>query len=153
MRFSGVIFIPARPQGFGGTWNLPPPGLPSRPIGMPASGHQIIKIPTFEEIMDSLSVRLSVHRRVIMLAFSILTSAAVPAMAQSASVNGTIKDPDQSVVSNAAVTLSNAATGQSLQGMTDATGRYSFAAVAAGTYRLEAHKDGFEPAAGASIVV
>jgi iron complex outermembrane receptor protein len=118
-------------------------------------GCPTIKIPTFEETMHSLSVRLSVHRRVVivMFALGVLFSGAVPAMAQSASVSGTIKDPDQSVVSNAAVTLSNAATGQSLQGTTDAAGRYSFAAVAAGTYRLEAHKDGFEPAVVASIVV
>jgi iron complex outermembrane receptor protein len=88
-----------------------------------------------------------------MLAIGILFSGAVSAMAQSASVSGTIKDPDQSVVGNAAVTLSNAATGQTVQGTTDSAGRYRFAAVAAGTYRLEAHRDGFAPAVVASIVV
>jgi iron complex outermembrane receptor protein len=105
--------------------------------------------------MHSLSVRLSVRRRVVlaMLALGIFISGAASAMAQSANVSGTIKDPDQSVVSNAVVTLTNAATGQSLQGTTDAAGRYSFTTVAAGTYRLEAHKDGFSPAVVAPIVV
>jgi iron complex outermembrane recepter protein len=105
--------------------------------------------------MHSVSIRLCVRRRVLvaMLALGAFFSGVVPAMAQSASVSGTIKDPDQSVVSNAAVTLSNTATGQSVQSTTDSAGRYSFAAVAAGTYRLEAHRDGFAPAVVASIVV
>jgi iron complex outermembrane receptor protein len=88
-----------------------------------------------------------------MLALGIFFLGAVPAMAQTASVSGTIKDPDQSVVGGAAVTLSNAATGQPVQGTTDAGGRFRFASLAAGTYRLEAHKDGFAPAVIASIVV
>src|SRR5580692_549739 len=105
--------------------------------------------------MHSASLRLSVHRCVVVaiLALGVFFLGAVPAMAQSASVSGTIKDPDQSVVSNAVVTLSNAQTGQTVQSTTDSAGRYGFAAVAAGTYRLEAHKDGFSPVVVASIVV
>src|ERR1700728_3289404 len=98
--------------------------------------------------MHSASLRLSMHRCALlaMLAIGILFSGAVSAMAQSASVSGTIKDPDQSVVGGAAVTLRNAAAGQTVQGTTDAAGRYRFAGVMAGTYRLEARKDGFAPA-------
>jgi iron complex outermembrane receptor protein len=105
--------------------------------------------------MHFASLRLSMHRRalVVLLAIGIFFSGAVAAMAQSASVSGTIKDPDQSVVGGAVVTLSNAATGQSVQRVTDQAGRYRFAGVAAGTYRLEAHRDGFAPAVVASIGV
>jgi iron complex outermembrane recepter protein len=105
--------------------------------------------------MRHISVCLFLRRHVVLalLAVGVFFSGVVPAVAQSASVSGTVKDPDQSVVSNAVVTLSNAATGQSVQGTTDTAGRYSFAAVAAGTYRLEAHKDGFSPVVVASIVV
>lgn len=105
--------------------------------------------------MHAASLRLFVYRCavVVMLALGVFFSGAVSAVAQSASVSGMVKDPDQSVVGNAAVTLSNAATGQSLQATTDAAGRYRFAPVSAGTYRLEARKNGFAPAVVASIVV
>ncbi len=115
--------------------------------------------------MHSLSERLSVRRRVVvaLLAAGIFFSGAVAALGQAGSVSGTIKDPDQSVVGGAVVTLSEAVTGQAGQRvpavqavqhtMTDAEGRYRFAAVAAGVYRLEARKDGFAAAVVASVVV
>ncbi len=82
-----------------------------------------------------------------------LLSVPLPAFAQSAQVSGTIKDPDQSVVSGAVVTLSNAQTATPLQATTNDSGQYSFSSVAPGTYRLEAHKAGFVTAVIPVVVV
>jgi iron complex outermembrane receptor protein len=69
--------------------------------------------------------------------------ATLHAVAQSVAVSGTIKDPDQSVVSNATVTLTNTATAAVLSTTTNEAGQYVFMAVAPGTYRLETRKAGF----------
>jgi iron complex outermembrane recepter protein len=91
-------------------------------------------------------VRPSVSRPTL-LRFSVcalfLLLGSLQAFAQSGQVSGTIKDPDQSVVSGAVVTLSNAHTAPPLQATTNASGQYTFSSVAPGTYRLEAHKAGF----------
>jgi iron complex outermembrane receptor protein len=65
--------------------------------------------------------------------------------AQSAQVSGTIKDPDQSLVANAAITLRNLQTGLTLQTTSDQAGQYSLAPVLPGSYRLEINKAGFAP--------
>ena len=74
-------------------------------------------------------------------------------MAQSASVSGTIKDPDQSVVEQCggdAEQCCDGAVGAACDGLR----RDGIALLrGAGTYRLEAQKDGFAPAVVASIVV
>jgi iron complex outermembrane recepter protein len=75
------------------------------------------------------------------------------AFAQSAQVSGTIKDPAQSLVAGAEVTLENLQTAVALQAATDQAGQYTFAAVSPGTYKLEVHKAGFAPAVVASLSV
>jgi hypothetical protein len=74
-----------------------------------------------------------------------LVVGSLPAFAQSVQVSGTIKDPDQSVVSGAVVTLSNAQSATPLQTTTNGSGQYTFSSVAPGSYRLAAHKPGFVP--------
>jgi iron complex outermembrane receptor protein len=83
----------------------------------------------------------------------LLLLGSVPAFAQSAQVSGTIKDPDQSVVANAAVTLRNSQTGLTLQTSTDQAGQYSFASVLPGNYQLEINKTGFAPVVISSLTV
>jgi iron complex outermembrane recepter protein len=75
------------------------------------------------------------------------------AFAQSGQVSGTIKDPDQSVVSGAIVTLRSAHTSTPLQTTTNDSGQYTFSAVVPGSYRLEAHKAGFVTAVVPALVV
>ncbi|WP_158819449.1 TonB-dependent receptor [Granulicella sp. S156] len=75
------------------------------------------------------------------------------AFAQSVQVSGTIKDPDQSVVGNAVVTLENSQTTPALQTTTNQAGQYVFNSVLPGTYRLEAHKPGFAPIVLPSLTV
>jgi iron complex outermembrane receptor protein len=77
----------------------------------------------------------------------------IQAFAQSAQLSGTVKDPDQSVVANAAVTLVNPQTALTLQTTTDQRGQYAFTTVIPGTYRLEAHKAGFAPSVIAHMSV
>jgi iron complex outermembrane receptor protein len=82
-----------------------------------------------------------------------LAASSLPASAQSIQVSGTIKDPDQSVVSAAIVTLNSTQTATPLQTTTNDAGQYSFSSVAPGNYRLEAHKTGFVDAIVPSVIV
>jgi len=84
----------------------------------------------------------NVHFRFLFFA-SCLLMASLQAFSQSAQVSGTIKDPDQSLVNNAVVTLGNLQTTLTLQTTTNQAGQYAFVSVSPGTYRLEAHKAGF----------
>jgi iron complex outermembrane receptor protein len=96
----------------------------------------------FRNILFGLSLCKSVRLR---LSFSalFLFLGYLHAFAQSVQVSGTIKDPDQSVVSSAVVTLGGLQTTFTLQTTTDQAGHYTFSSVAPGTYRLEARKPGF----------
>jgi iron complex outermembrane recepter protein len=92
---------------------------------------------------------LFINPRILLtLALSLLLLASAQAFAQSSQLSGTIKDPDQSVVANATVTLENIQTSNTLQTTTNQTGQYTFASVPPGTYKLEAKRSGF-----ATIVV
>ena len=84
----------------------------------------------------------NVHFRFLFFAWCLLM-ASLQAFSQSAQVSGTIKDPDQSLVNNAVVTLGNLQTTLTLQTTTNQAGQYAFVSVSPGTYRLEAHKAGF----------
>src|ERR1700744_664827 len=83
----------------------------------------------------------------------LLLLGSMQAFAQSVQVSGTIKDPDQSVVANAIVTLENSQTTPALQTTTNQAGQYLFTSVLPGTYRLEAHKPGFAPIVLPSLTV
>jgi hypothetical protein len=71
--------------------------------------------------------------------------AAHPMMAQVlyGSVVGTITDQSDSVVPNAAITLTNMETGISRDGTTDEGGRYSFGNVLPGRYSIKVAASGF----------
>jgi iron complex outermembrane recepter protein len=85
----------------------------------------------------------NMYFRFAFCAWIFLMLALLPAIAQSAKVSGTIKDPSQSVVANAVVMLVNLQTNQVLQTTTDEAGHYEFASVPPGTYKLRAQKLGF----------
>jgi iron complex outermembrane receptor protein len=94
--------------------------------------HSVIHLPFCKSIRFHLS---------FLAVFLLLVS--MPALAQSVQVSGTIKDPDQSVVGNAVVSLENLQTTRTFQATTNESGQYIFPSVPQGTYRLEAHKPGF----------
>jgi len=83
--------------------------------------------------------------------FSAALSASSQSLAQSSQVNGVVKDPDQSLVANAQVTLDG---GQiHLVTTTNQVGAYSFSGLAQGSYTLTAQKAGFAAIKLGSIVV
>ena len=89
----------------------------------------------------------------VALLFSYLLVGSIAASAQSAQVSGTIKDPDQSVVNGASVTLENIRTAVSLQTTTNQAGQYTFSGVLPGSYRLLVNKTGFATMTVSQITV
>jgi len=79
------------------------------------------------------------------VAFAIGLLAAAPARAQStATVQGTVTDPQSAVMPGVSITVHNIATNQDRVVVTDAAGAYVAAALAPGHYEITAHIDGFQ---------
>jgi hypothetical protein len=79
----------------------------------------------------------------------VLLSGVVPALAQqtitSATLGGRVEDSDGAGVSNADVKATNIETNQTRNATSDAEGRYRFAYLPVGTYRLAVEQTGFAP--------
>ncbi len=73
-----------------------------------------------------------------------LMSMVLPLAAQNASLVGTARDTQQSVMPNVAITLTNIQTGVSQTTKTDAEGNYEFPVVRPGNYSLKAQQAGFQ---------
>ena len=65
-------------------------------------------------------------------------------LAQSASISGIIKDPQQALVPGAEVTLRNARSAATPTVVSDGEGRYRFSSLAPGSYTVEVYLGGFE---------
>jgi iron complex outermembrane receptor protein len=89
--------------------------------------------------------------RATVAATLVLASASLHA--QSANLSGVVRDPDQSLVTGAVVTLRSPQLPAPITTTSDAQGRYHFSSVPAGIYRLEAWKPGFEPIVVQSLAV
>ena len=83
----------------------------------------------------------------------LLLAPALFAQFDSATVLGTIKDPQGHVVANSKVTLSNIATGVQQTANTDTAGDYQFFNVRIGEYTLKAESAGFKTATAKSFKV
>jgi iron complex outermembrane recepter protein len=75
------------------------------------------------------------------------------AQVRSSQVKGVVKDPDQSVIAHLVLKLTDLETGAVLTTTTDGAGNYSFAALPAGSYRLEAQGAGFKTYTNPAVVV
>ncbi len=75
---------------------------------------------------------------------SLLVSSALLAQTISSSVKGTLLDPSSAGVPNATCTLTNQATGATVQATSDASGAFTFPIVQAGTYTLTVRATGFK---------
>lgn len=70
----------------------------------------------------------------------------VSLMAQTTSLQGTVRDPQQAVVPGAEVTLTNQGTGRTRTAVTDDQGVYAFTQVTPGTFSVSAALPGFKTA-------
>jgi len=70
-----------------------------------------------------------------------------------ATINGTVLDPSGAVVPNAAITLTNPATSQTRQDISNSAGQFRFANVGVGTYTLSTMVAGFQKYTKTGIVV
>lgn len=68
---------------------------------------------------------------------------ALSAFGQTTTLTGTVSDPSGAVIPNAKLVLENPATGLSRDAVSDNEGRYTFAQIAPGTYKLTAKAQGF----------
>ena len=82
-----------------------------------------------------------------------LLAITLPALAQTVQVSGVVRDPDQSVVANAVVTLNNVETKSSMSTNTNGAGMYVFSTVVPGTYQLQVQKEGFAPVTVSSFTI
>ncbi|HEX7283166.1 MAG TPA: TonB-dependent receptor [Vicinamibacterales bacterium] len=85
-------------------------------------------------------------RLVLLLLLALSVSTPAWAQFETATVVGTVKDSTGAVVPGAKVTLTNTATGVSLERTSDANGSYEFFTVRIGPYIVTAEKDGFSVA-------
>jgi Carboxypeptidase regulatory-like domain len=63
---------------------------------------------------------------------------------ENATITGTVSDPTGAVVPNSAITLTNVATGQQRQSVSNANGIYAFTNVGVGRFNLDATAPGFQ---------
>lgn len=70
-----------------------------------------------------------------------------------ATINGTVTDSSGAVVPNAAISITNSATAQTRQTVSNSTGAYRFANVGVGRYTLNASAPGFQKFTKTDIVV
>ena len=85
-----------------------------------------------------IQVRLTVQSVLCLLGI------VMPLAAQNASLVGTVRDPQQSVIPNVVVTLTNNQTGVAQNTKTDSEGNYEFPVVRPGNYSLKAQQPGFQ---------
>jgi hypothetical protein len=73
--------------------------------------------------------------------------------AESGTIVGTVRDPNGSVVPNAAVFLTNQATGFARSATTNNSGQYGASAIPTGTYTISAEAAGFQKLVQSGIVL
>ena len=83
----------------------------------------------------------------VLLSALLLLGAGVPALAQSSSassLSGVVVDADGGAIPGATVIVKNNATGVTIEAVSNATGRFSFPGLDAGTYTLTVSLTGFK---------
>jgi carboxypeptidase family protein len=92
---------------------------------------------------------------VVRLAFHFVILGLMPAAwaQDNATINGTVQDSSGALVPNVQITLTNPATGQVREAVSNAAGAYRFANVGVGTYTLAAAAQGFQKYSKTDIVV
>lgn len=81
---------------------------------------------------------------VVLIALAMLLPTALRAQVQNGSISGTVTDTEGAVISHAAVTLTQPATGLVIHSRTNAVGTYNFPQLLPGNYTIRVEKKGFE---------
>ena len=84
------------------------------------------------------------HQRPLAAMLGILLLAGVAWAQFSSGVQGTVTDESESVIPDAAISLTNLATGVTNSSQTSSAGVYRFASMAPGDYQLQVEADGFQ---------
>ncbi|HEY6464519.1 MAG TPA: carboxypeptidase-like regulatory domain-containing protein, partial [Candidatus Acidoferrales bacterium] len=102
---------------------------------------------------DSSSREVYAHGLAFLLSMFLLFLALVPsAGAQDlASISGAVTDPQNAVVTGAAVDVKNTDTGATRSAVTDDAGRFRVASIPVGNYEVDVRKDGFEESVQSGI--
>src|ERR671925_1807580 len=82
-----------------------------------------------------------------------LCGSVVWAQLPTASLNGTVTDPQGAVVTGAKIALTNTATGETRGQTTASDGRYNFVSLPAGAYSLDVTATGFAKAEAKSVTL
>jgi hypothetical protein len=85
-------------------------------------------------------------RKNLIIAFVVITAAALPLSAQTdrSSLEGTITDPSGATISGARVRISAAETGITEERTTNSNGQYRFPGIAIGEYKVSVSNSGFK---------
>ncbi len=96
-------------------------------------------------VVLNIVLRRSTHRILfVILSLVLLVGLHGTLLAQSASITGSISDPQRSVLPNIPITLTSQETGAAIQGKSNGSGVYSLPFVQPGTYTLSADAPGFK---------
>ena len=85
-----------------------------------------------------------VKPRQLALLFILALALALPAMAQDATIVGTVTDPSGATVPGVQITITNTATGQILRNVSNQAGQYAVNALGVGKYTVAAEISGFK---------
>ena len=116
-------------------------------------------MPVSREMPPSLAQRIRALRTPLsgiasgLLVFALLALTPHLQAQENATINGTVTDATGAVVPNAQISLTNTATGQVRQEVSNSVGAYRFGNVGIGTYTLTATASGFETFTRTGIVV
>src|SRR6266851_8847548 len=83
----------------------------------------------------------------------VLAAAWAQSDANKGSISGTISDPNQAVIPNAKVTVSNPSTGLTRDTTTNGAGQYRFGALDPGVYQVKADAPGSATATANDVIV
>src|SRR5690349_13514035 len=92
-------------------------------------------------------------RKILWFSFLLLSLAVIPALAQDATVVGTVTDKSGAVVPETTITITNVATGESRTLTSNESGQYVAAALHIGTYTVKAEARGFNIAEVTGVVL
>ncbi len=106
--------------------------------------------PSYEKL---LAHKISSSLSLMFLAVALMMPLTARAQVLYGSIVGNVKDSNGAVVAGASVVITHKETGQTRDGVTDATGSYDFQTVAAGTYMVKVVKSGFKTLTRENIAV